>query len=77
MRWLEPEWRDDADTWIRQRVRVTGAIEQPHVYPWATAMRVPTAAGDLWFPLGYRLEEAVPTETYLQDAPWSAPPPRS
>lgn len=49
MRWLEPEWRDEAETWIRERARVTGPIEQPHVYPWSTAMRVPTADGDLWF----------------------------
>ncbi|GJM37377.1 MAG: hypothetical protein DHS20C19_07440 [Acidimicrobiales bacterium] len=35
------------------------------------------AIGDLWFPVGYRLEEAQPTADYLEDAPWSAPPPRS
>jgi hypothetical protein len=28
---------------------VTGAIEQPHVYPWSTVMRVPTADGSIWF----------------------------
>lgn len=49
MRWFEPDWREEAETWIRERARVTGSIEQPHVYPWATAMRVPTAEGDLWF----------------------------
>lgn len=48
MRWLEPEWRDEAETWIRERTRVTGPIEQPHVYPWSTVLRVPTADGDLW-----------------------------
>jgi membrane-bound lytic murein transglycosylase B len=35
------------------------------------------AAGDLWLPVGYRLEEAQPAEDYLIDAPWSAPPPVS
>ncbi|MDW3219892.1 MAG: transglycosylase SLT domain-containing protein [Acidimicrobiales bacterium] len=35
------------------------------------------AIGDLWFPVGYRLEEPQPTSDYLEDAPWSAPPPRS
>ncbi len=49
MRWLEPEWREEAEAWIREQATVTGPIEQPHVYPWATAMRVPTAEGDLWF----------------------------
>ena len=33
------------------------------------------AIGDLWFPVGYRFEEAVPVEEYLDTAPWSAPPP--
>jgi len=35
------------------------------------------AIGDLWFPVGYRLEEAQPAEDYLLAAPWSAPPPVS
>ena len=30
-------------------IRPTGDIEQPHVRPWSTVMRVPTSAGDLWF----------------------------
>ncbi len=33
------------------------------------------AIGDLWLPVGYRLEEATPAADYLDDAPWSAPPP--
>lgn len=33
------------------------------------------AIGDLWLPVGYRLEEATPAVDYLHDAPWSAPPP--
>lgn len=33
------------------------------------------AVGDLWFPVGYRREEAQPASEYLVDAPWSAPPP--
>jgi hypothetical protein len=49
MRWLDPDWRAEAEAWIRDQARVTGAIEQPHVYPWSTAMRVPTAEGDVWF----------------------------
>lgn len=48
MRWLEPEWRQEAEDWIRERTRVIGPIEQPHVYPWSTAMRVPTSDGDVW-----------------------------
>jgi hypothetical protein len=49
MRWLEPSWRAEAEAWIRERVEVDGAIGQPHVYPWSTVLRVPTADGPLWF----------------------------
>lgn len=49
MRWLEPSWRAEAEAWIRERVDVTGAIDQPHVYPWSTVLRVPTEGGPLWF----------------------------
>ena len=49
MRWLDPSWRAEAEEWIRERVGVTGSIEQSHVYPWSTVLRVPTAAGPLWF----------------------------
>ena len=82
MRWLEPEWRDEAETWIRERVEVTGPIDQPHVYPWSTVLHVPTADGDLWFKavsaqhafepeLGLLLAEAFPdrvTELLAIDA---------
>jgi hypothetical protein len=49
MRWLDPSWRAEAEAWIRERVDVTGSIEQPHIYPWSTVLRVPTAEGLLWF----------------------------
>jgi hypothetical protein len=49
MRWLDPSWRAEAEAWIRERIEVAGAIEQPHVYPWSTVLRVPTAEGPLWF----------------------------
>jgi hypothetical protein len=35
--------------WIARQVEITGVIEQPHVRPWATALRVPTAGGTVWF----------------------------
>jgi hypothetical protein len=47
--WTDPHWRAEAERWIREHGEVTGEIEQPHVRPWSTVMRVPTAAGDLWF----------------------------
>ena len=33
----------------RLGLRRTGEIEQPHVYPWSTVLRVPTDGGDVWF----------------------------
>ncbi|MBI4785934.1 MAG: aminoglycoside phosphotransferase family protein [Chloroflexi bacterium] len=52
--WEQPEWLAQAHAWIhgeleRQGVRVSGAIEQPHVRPWSTVLRVPTTAGVVYF----------------------------
>jgi Phosphotransferase enzyme family len=52
--WQDPDWLAGAHAWIGAELarlgrRRTAAIEQPHVYPWSTVMRVPTEAGDVWF----------------------------
>jgi hypothetical protein len=52
--WTEPAWLERAHAWIasqleRLGVAATGPVEQPHVRPWATALRVPTTAGNVWF----------------------------
>src|SRR5437773_10712969 len=52
--WSEPGWVAAAHEWIRVElarsgIDVNGPIEQPHVRPWATAMRVPTTSGIVWF----------------------------
>jgi hypothetical protein len=52
--WRDPLWLAGAQEWIegelaRLGLRRDGEIEQPHVYPWSTVLRVPTAEGDLWF----------------------------
>ncbi|HEX6699113.1 MAG TPA: aminoglycoside phosphotransferase family protein [Gaiellaceae bacterium] len=49
MIWTDLAWRESAIAWISRHVEVAGEIEQPHVRPWATAMRVPTPAGAVWF----------------------------
>ncbi len=52
--WRDPVWLAGAHAWIDEQtgrlglVRA-GEIEQPHVYPWSTVLRVPTVAGDVWF----------------------------
>ena len=53
-RWQDPDWLAVAHAWIeselaRLGIRRTSEIEQPHVYPWSTVLRVPTDAGDVWF----------------------------
>jgi hypothetical protein len=35
--------------WIESQVEVHGELEQPHVRPWATVLRVPTPNGPVWF----------------------------
>ena len=52
--WTQPGWREQAGAWIhaeleRRGILVVGAIEQPHVRPWSTVLRVPTSAGDHYF----------------------------
>ena len=52
--WTDPAWLGEAHAWVGECLvnldaRLTGEIEQPHVRPWSTVMRVPTANGDLWF----------------------------
>ena len=47
--WTRAAWLAQAKEWIRERVDVTGEIDQPHVRWWSTVLRVPTADGDLFF----------------------------
>jgi len=47
--WTDPSWLAEAHAWIRTHVEPTGPIEQPHVRPWATVLRVPTTTADVWF----------------------------
>jgi hypothetical protein len=61
--WVRPDWRADAEAWIREHAEVTGEIEQPHVQHWSTVMRVPTAEGDLWFKAVSRVHRFEPALT--------------
>jgi phosphotransferase family enzyme len=47
--WTDAAWLADATSWIRERVTVTGELDQFHVRWWSTVLRVPTADGDLYF----------------------------
>jgi hypothetical protein len=52
--WEDPEWLAAAVAWVDARLTDagrprTGEPDQVHVRPWSTAIRVPTAEGDVWF----------------------------
>jgi Phosphotransferase enzyme family len=52
--WTEPAWLESAHEWIcsqldRLGLEPAGEIEQPHVMPWSTVLRVPTSRGPVWF----------------------------
>ena len=62
-RWTEPAWLAEAQAWIdaqlgRLGLAHDGPVEQPHVRPWATALRIPTTAGPVWF------KAAIPALAY-------------
>jgi Phosphotransferase enzyme family len=68
--WLEPAWLEGATAWIddeaaRAGLARDGEIEQPHVYWWATALRVPTTGGVLWFKASTPVDAFEPTLTSL------------
>ncbi len=53
-RWLDSAWLVTAHGWIgaqlaRLGLARTGPIEQPHVYPWSTVLKIPTSSGLVWF----------------------------
>ncbi|MGE5249505.1 MAG: phosphotransferase [Bacteroidota bacterium] len=52
--WEDPGWRTEAQEWIRSQLsgaglRLNGQIEQPHIHPASTVMRVPTDGGLFYF----------------------------
>jgi hypothetical protein len=49
LEWAQPDWLLRPRAWIEQHARITGELEQVHLRPWSTVLRVPTADGDLFF----------------------------
>lgn len=52
--WTGPHWLAEAHEWIHAEVArlglgAVGTIDQHHVQPWSTVMRVPTESGDAYF----------------------------
>jgi hypothetical protein len=57
-RWRDAAWLREAHGWIgaNSPAPLAGQIEQPHVYPWSTVLRIPTTEGLLWFKANAELE---------------------
>ena len=52
--WIDQDWLASAQAWIDDQLGSVGLvragdIEQPHVYPWSTVLRIPTDQGVVWF----------------------------
>ena len=52
--WIQTIWLEKASSWIenelrRQGIQRMGPIEQPHIRPWSTVLRIPTNLGDIYF----------------------------
>src|SRR5688572_12242402 len=74
--WQAPEFRAAADAWIRSHAPgVVLAIEQPHVRSWATALRVETSDGVVWFKAssGAHRQEAEATALLARVRPEALP----
>jgi hypothetical protein len=51
--WTDPRWRGDIEAWIRGNLvrlgrTIDGPIEQPHIRPWSTVLRLATDRGVVW-----------------------------
>ncbi len=72
--WSMPGWLSEATEWIthelaKQGIRVTGAIEQPHVRQWSIVLPVPTTAGTVYFKASAPVLAREPALVQLI-APW-------
>lgn len=80
-RWRDPDWLSRAYDWIDRRLDElnlarTGAVEQPHVYPWSTVLRIPTDRGNVWFKANAEAlrHEAAVVERIAARRPDAVPP---
>ena len=80
-RWRDPAWLAAAVSWVDERLGDagrprTGDVDQVHVRPWATAIRVPTAVGPVWFKANTEelRHEALVTHLLARRVPDRVPP---
>ena len=51
--WTDPTWLAGIVDWARDRLSahghsIVGPVEQSHVRPWSTVLRIPTDRGPVW-----------------------------
>jgi hypothetical protein len=51
--WTDPVWRREIIDWATTQLResgrsISGEVEQPHIRPWSTVLRIPTDGGPVW-----------------------------
>jgi hypothetical protein len=80
--WTDPLWLAEAHEWIDAEVArlglgAVGAIDQHHVQPWSTVMRVPTESGDVYFKANTAAlrHEAAAVSLLAAHRPDCVPPP--
>jgi hypothetical protein len=80
-RWRDPDWLAEAMGWVDRRLAEsgrprTGEPDQVHVRPWATAIKVPTGSGPVWFKANTEelVHEALVTHLLAQRVPERVPP---
>jgi hypothetical protein len=78
--WTQPEWLNQAQSWIESAlaqhgIQTYGAVEQPHIRPWSTVLRVPTRSGDYFFKASAKAlrHEAALTQKLSHWQPRSTP----
>jgi hypothetical protein len=52
--WLQPGWLEETVQWSSTQLRekgaaIIGSIDQFHIRPWSTVVRIPTSRGDVYF----------------------------
>jgi Phosphotransferase enzyme family len=67
--WSSASWRESAVSWLDAQLATTGAertgeVDQPHLRPWATALRAPTTRGPVWLK-ACGADNAFEVELYL------------
>ena len=78
--WQDSDWLEQAHHWIRdklaaQAIPIIGLIDQFHVRPWSTVMRIPTGQGNVYFKAStsVAMHDTAVTQTIFRYRPDTIP----